>query len=316
VSVVAAVNVWRWHPHPEVWALIAGLVGLYVYAVRVIGPAATRDDEPVVTGGQIRWFAATMVALWLAADWPIHDIAERYLYSVHMTQHLLLSLVVPPMALLATPTWLARMVVGTGHGYRVVRWLSRLVPATLLFNAVVVFSHWPAVVQTSVSNPFAHYGVHALVVASSLVMWMGVCSPLPELRFSLLVQSAHLFLQSVVPTVPAGILVFGEKVAYKSYDRVGRIWGLTAVEDQQLAAAFMKLVAGTYLWVIIASLFIRFATQAQDDDRARGVELDRRAPSPGGPALDGATFDDPALELTWAQVEQQLADAGPAPPEP
>jgi putative membrane protein len=306
VVAVAAVNVWRWHPHPEVWALILGLVGLYVYALRVIGPKATRADEPVVSAGQVRWFVATMVTLWVAADWPVHDIAENYLYSVHMVQHLLLSLVLPPMALLATPTWLARMAVGSGRGYRVLRWATRLVPATILFNVVVVFSHWPTVVAASVANPFAHYGVHALVVGSALVMWMGVCSPLPELRFSLLVQAAHLFLQSVVPTVPAGILVFGEHVAYRSYDRVGRIWGLTALEDQQLAAATMKLVAGTYLWVIIASLFIRFATQAQADDRARGVELDRRAPD----------FDGSPVDLTWANVEQQLADAGPAPREP
>ncbi|MGD9798486.1 MAG: cytochrome c oxidase assembly protein [Acidimicrobiia bacterium] len=299
MAVVAAVDVWRWQPHPEVWALLLGLIGLYAYAVRRIGPSATLEGEPVVTPAQLRWFVATIVTLWVASDWPVHDIAEEHLYSAHMAQHLLLSLVVPPMALLATPTWLARMVVGDGRGYRVVRWLTRLVPATILFNAVVVFSHWPLVVEASVTNPFAHYGVHLLVVTTGLIVWMGVCSPLPELRFSLLVQAAHLFLQSVVPTVPAGILVFAEHVAYESYDRVGRIWGLTALEDQQLAATMMKLLAGTYLWVIIASLFIRFANQSQADDRDRGIALDRRSP-----------------ELTWAQVERELAEAGPAPMEP
>jgi putative membrane protein len=319
VSVFAAVNIWRWYPHPEVWALVLGLIGLYVYAIRVIGPKATHDDEPVVTRGQIWWFVAAMVTLEIAADWPIHDIGEKYLYSVHMVQHLLLTFVLPPMALLATPTWLARMVVGEGRGYRFVRFTTRVVPATIFFNIVVVFSHWPAVVEASVSHSYFHYGLHFVVVAAAVNMWMGVCSPLPELRFPLLVQAGHLFLQSVVPTVPAGILVFSETVAYKSYNHAGRILGMTPIEDQQLAATIMKVVAGTYLWIIIASLFIRFATQSQADDRARGIELDRRAPASVRPRPVAEPVVPPVAAesvLTWAEVEQQLADAGPAPREP
>jgi putative membrane protein len=297
--VLVAADVWRWQPHPEVWALILGLAGLYLYALLRIGPAATLPGEPIVTRRQLAWFAAAIVTLWAASDWPVHDIAEEHLYSVHMMQHLLLSLVVPPMALLATPTWLARMVVGSGRTYRFLRGASRLVPATIAFNVVVVFSHWPAVVQASIDTAAVHYGVHVLVVATSLLMWTGIVSPLPELRFSLPVQAGHLFLQSIVPTVPAGILIFAEHVAYDAYDRAGQIWGMTALEDQQVAAAIMKVGGATYLWVIIAAIFIRFATRAQADDRARGIELDRRSP-----------------ELTWAEVERELAEAGPAPPEP
>ncbi len=319
MGVFAAVNLWRWYPHPEVWALVLGLIGLYVYAIKVIGPKATHADEQVVTRAQVWWFVAAMVTLEIAADWPIHDIGENYLYSVHMVQHLLLTMVLPPMVLLATPTWLARMVVGGGRGYRLVRWTSRLVPATILFNVMVVFSQWPAVVEASVSHSSVHYGLHFVIVGTAINMWMGVCSPLPELRFSLLVQAGHLFLQSVVPTIPAGILVFSETVAYKSYNHAGRILGLTPIEDQQLAATIMKVVAGTYLWIIIAALFIRFATQTQADDRARGIELDRRAPASARPVKVAdpvvvAEPDEPVL--TWAEVEQQLADAGPAPREP
>jgi putative membrane protein len=298
VIFAASPDVWRWQPHPEVWALIIGLGVLYVYAVVKIGPKVTQAGERVVTRAQIAWFVGALLTLWFASDWPVHDIAEEHLYSAHMVQHLLLSLVIPPMALLATPTWLGRMVVGDGRGYRVVRALTRLLPATIIFNVVVVFSHWPLVVEHSLSTAWVHYGVHMLVVTSGFIMWSGVCSPLPELRFSVPVQMGHLFLQSVVPTVPASILVFAESVAYESYDRVGEIWGMTAVEDQAAAASIMKVVAGTYLWVIIAVLFFRFAASLESDDRSRGVPLDRRSP-----------------ELTYAEVEQAFAEAGPAPKE-
>ncbi len=295
----AAPDVWRWQPHPEVWALIAGLALLYRYAIRTIGPKATRADEPAVTASQLRWFCGGLLLLWLASDWPMHDIGERYLYSVHMAQHMLLSLVVPPMILLGTPTWLARLVVGSGRGYRVVRWVTRLVPASLAFNAVVVLSHWPKLVGLAVAHGPVHFGMHVLLFTTSLVMWMGVAGPLPELRFTLPLQMAHLFLQSVVPTVPAGWLVFADSVIYKSYDRTGSLWGMTAVEDQQIAAALMKVVGSLYIWSIIVMLFTRFAERAEADDRERGIALDRRSP-----------------ELTWSDVEAELATAPAAPSEP
>ena len=46
--------------------------------------------------------------IWLASDWPLHDLAENYLYSAHMVEHLLISLVAPPMLLLGIPDWLTR----------------------------------------------------------------------------------------------------------------------------------------------------------------------------------------------------------------
>ena len=55
--------------------------------------------------------------LWVASDWPIHDIGENYLYSVHMLQHMMLSYFLPPLALLATPEWLLRVLVGDGRAY-------------------------------------------------------------------------------------------------------------------------------------------------------------------------------------------------------
>ncbi len=307
LSQALAPDPWRFQPHPEVWALVAFLGIAYWYAMARIGPRATRPHEVVVTRKQVAAFGAGLLTLWIASDWPVHDIAEQYLYSVHMTQHLLLSFVAPPLFLLGTPTWLARLVIGNGRGYGVLRRLARPVPATLAFNAVVVFSHWPAVVNVSVSNPVLHYAVHVAVVVSALLMWTPVAGPLPELRFSLPVQMIYLFLQSIIPTVPAGWLTFADSAVYKSYDIPTRVFGLSVTHDQQIAGMQMKVLAGIFLWTVIAVLFVRFATKAGEDDRARGKpQLDRRAPVGRGP--DGEV-------LTWEQVERALAEAGPAPVE-
>src|SRR5690606_13942838 len=143
--------------HPEVLVLVGAVVAMGWWAVRVIGPKVVPAGEPVVTTGQRRWFAAGVAVLFVASMWPMHDISEQRLYSVHMVQHSLLSFVVPPMFLLATPRWLARLVVGEGT------WLRRLCHPVLaggLFNAVTVFLHWQWAVNTSVENGAVHYGLH------------------------------------------------------------------------------------------------------------------------------------------------------------
>jgi putative membrane protein len=270
---------WEWVPRPTVWLLIGGLVALYVYALRRIGPRAVAGAETLVTRTQVGCFVAAMAVLWLSSDWPLHDLGENFLYSAHMVQHLLLSLVFPPLAWLATPTWLARLVLGTGRPYRVVRRLARPLVATFVFNAIVVLQHWPVVVNTSVANGAFHYGVHVVVVFSSMLMWLPVASPLPELRPSLAIQMLHLVGQTIIPTLPTGFLIFAEGTVYRAYDVSYRVWGVSVVDDQQVAGAIMKVVGGTYLWVVIAVLFIRWATRHMNDDRASGVELDRRAPA-------------------------------------
>ena len=67
--------------HPEVWLLVAFLVGAYVYAVRVIGPKAVPVGAPVVSRMNMVAFPLAMLVLWIASDWPMHDISEEYLYS-------------------------------------------------------------------------------------------------------------------------------------------------------------------------------------------------------------------------------------------
>ena len=105
---------WEFEAHPAVWLLIAGIVALGYYAVRHIGPMVVPAGQTVVTKRQKRCFVLAVFLLWVAADWPMHDIAEEHLYSVHMGQHLLIAFIVPPLMLLAIPEWLARLIVIDG----------------------------------------------------------------------------------------------------------------------------------------------------------------------------------------------------------
>jgi putative membrane protein len=288
----ADADYFRWVPHPEVWLLVGSLIGLYVYAGRVIGPKAVPVGTPAIPRAQRWWFAGGIALLWIAADWPVHDIGEQYLYLVHMSQHLVLTLLVPPMLLLATPIWLARLVLGTGRVDRWVHKLARPIPAALIFNLLVLLSHAPAVVNKASENAVFHYSVHTSLVLSALLLWLPICGPLPELRISPPAQMIYLFVTSIVPTVPGAWLTFAEGSVYKVYDIPDRLWGISVTSDQQVAGLLMKLVGGTYLWGLIALIFFRWASKAaygqdpMDDpvltyDRVR-AEFDEH-PAPSSP---------------------------------
>jgi putative membrane protein len=255
-NLLEGVDPWRFQAHVEVWLLMIAIIGSYVYAIKVIGPRVVTNG-PVVTRRQIQSFTAGALIMWIASDWPMHDIAEEYLYSVHMLQHMMLSYFVPPLMLLATPKWLFDAVFGSGRGYRAIKFLSRAPVAGLLFNVMVMVAHIPDVVNRSVSNGPLHYSLHILLVVTSLLMWMPVCGPEKPFRLQYGGMMIFLFLMSVIPTVPAAWLTFAEGSVYKHYDIPVRVWGLSVTTDQQLAGAVMKSAGSLFLWSIIVVIFFR-----------------------------------------------------------
>ncbi len=297
---------WTFQWHPEVWILVAFLTSAYVYMVKVIGPGAVPAGTPVVTRGNIYSFIAAMAMLWIASDWPMHDIGEEYLYSVHMVQHMMLSFFLPPLVLMATPAWLMRVLIGDGGFYRAVCWLTRPVVAGVIFNLVIIVSHIPTVVNASVDNGPLHYSVHFVVVIAALIMWMPVVGPLPELHMSPLGKCIYLFLQSVVPTVPAAWLTFAEGTVYHAYDVPVRAWGLSVTDDQQIAGAIMKLGGGIFLWTLVVYFFFRrFAADYSSEHNYRR----RRDAIP-----DAEITGNDEVTLTTADVDREFAQTRPASP--
>lgn len=285
-----------WEARPAVWLLVASVVALGLYAARVVGPNAVRDGEPITTGRQRFFFWAGVAVLWVFSDWPVHDIAEGHLYSVHMVQHFALTFVVPPLFLLATPTWLARLVIGRATTAETwLRRLARPVAAGVIFNAVIIVTHWPDLVNLSVEVGSLHYVIHLVVVAAAFLMWTPVCGPIPEWRISMPGQMVYLFLMSIVPTVPAAWLTLADNPVYEVYDHGHQLWGLDVVSDQQLAGLFMKLGGGFYLWMIIAFLFFSWATRNHRADQQNRYVSEREL-------------------LTWEQVEREFERSDPPRP--
>jgi putative membrane protein len=271
----AAADPWHWQPHPEVWLVIAVVLGLGLYVTRVIAPkvpASRLDGKPAVSRRQKAWFVGGVALLWVAADWPLHDLAEQQLYSLHMVQHTLLTLIIPPMFLLSMPTWLVRLAMPHGsRSWAVISRLAKPVPAAVIFNGLVLASHWTAVVNTSVQVAPVHYSVHVVLVASAFLMWTPVCGPWPELRLGPAGACVYLFAQSVLPTVPGAFLTLSESPVYGVYDHLPRLWGISVLDDQQFAGLIMKLGESVYLWTLIIIIFFRWALAQERSDRRHNL---------------------------------------------
>jgi len=262
---------WRFQPNIEVYLLVGFLIGAYTYLVRVIGPKAVGPGEQVVTLRQLRCFVGSMVILFAASTWPIHQIGEDYLYSAHMLQHLMLSYFLPPLVLLATPEWLLRVLVGDGTTYRVVRFFTKPVVAAVLFNGVVMITHIPGVVNGSTVNGPFHFGLHFMVVLTAVLAWMPVVGPLPELQMRHGGKMIYLFLFSVVPTVPAAWLAMAERPVYSHYgNQPVRVWNIDPINDQQVAGLIMKVGGGFFLWTVVIYMFFkRFGLETSQENSYR-----------------------------------------------
>jgi putative membrane protein len=266
------------HLHLSVIAVIgASLLG-YAVAVR----RHERATGERLEARRRNLFLGGVAAVALGASWPIHDLAEGYLYSMHMVQHMLFTFAAAPLILAGIPAWMWRAVLRPAPLHAAWSVLTRPLAALIVANGVLLFTHWPEIVELSVRSELAHFSLHALLFASAVVMWWPVLSPLPELPgLSPPGQLLYLFFQSLAPTIPASFLTFGSEPLYPVYASFPRIWGIAPLTDQLVAGLVMKLLGGAILWTVVAVVFFRWGREESmhgwDALKFRNVEREVRA---------------------------------------
>jgi putative membrane protein len=266
------------HVHLDVLVNLGGVAAVYLVAA---GRHERRTGERLERGRRYRFLGGVAMLL-LGAGWPIHDLAERFLYSMHMVQHMLFTFIAAPLLLTGMPAWMWRAMLRPAPVRAVWALLTRPLVALLVANGVLLFTHWPEIVSLSVRSELAHFSLHTLLLGSAIVMWWPVVSPLPELpALSRPGQLMYLFFQSLAPTIPASFLTFGTEPLYPIYATFPRIWGIDPLTDQLMAGLVMKLVGGAILWAVITAIFFRWGheetTEGWDASKFRDVEQEIRA---------------------------------------
>lgn len=308
--------------HPDVCLVMAALAISYWWALTRLGPRRVdvAAGEQVASRGNIVAFVFAILTMWVFAEYPIHDLAEHYLFSVHMLQHLVFTTVSAPLLLLALPPWLMRtLLVEPRWVHRIVRQITRPVVALVIFNAFLVLTHWPNVTNETTHNELFHFGVHIVMFVTALILWMPMVNQLSELpRLTYPQRMVYLFLQSLVPTVPGAFLVFSSGVVYKAYLGRPELLGISAIADQQAAGAIMKVLGGAILWGLAGYTFFKWFNEEQRQDRGQAAAR-RAAGSPAQVAggivsaleADPRDFSLMPQTLTWDDVARELERTPP-----
>ncbi len=253
--------------HPEVVFLCLSLGIAYLYSVVQLRPRIS--DAGRVKRSQVVAFALGVLTIYAATASPLDGLADEYLVSAHMLQHVLLSLVAAALLLAGTPVWLWQALLRRPGMLPAVRLLTHPIVALAAFNGVLLLVRLPATIDLQVREPWFHFLMHAALVASGLVMWWPVLSQVPEApRLSYPLQMGYLFLQSLLPTVLAAFITFSDRLVYPFYAEAPRIWDISPTSDQQIAGLIMKLLGSLILWYFIAVAFFKW--YAREEAEARG----------------------------------------------
>lgn len=248
--------------HLEVVLGVLVLAALYTRAVVV-----SRRPTPLV---QPLAFFGGCVALLLALNGPLHDLSDYYLLSAHMVQHLILTLVAPPLWLAGTPGHLAdamlEPVVRGRIGGAVARGVTHPLMALALYAVALIGWHLPGPYGAALERHGWHVAEHLTLIGTAVLAWWPILSPsrrLPALPYA--AQLLYLFVFGIPMTVVAAFVTGADQPLYPWYAAAPRLFGLTPLADQQLGGVIMWVPAGVIPLVAFTVVFFRWVAAEPDE---------------------------------------------------
>lgn len=217
-------DIWsRWNPDPFLLLPLLALVGLMV----ATGPRA----------GRWLWFAAGVTALAVAFVSPLCALAVS-LFSARTVDHLVIIAFAAPLLAIAL------------FGVRRSEVSLSPVPAGLVHAAVLWAWHLPAAYEAALATTIWYWLMQGTLLASGVWFWAGLLTR----QTSPVVAIATLGAFSAQMGLLGAILVFAPEPLYLPHAQTTVAWGLTPLEDQQLA--------GVVMWVLGALPYLAAAVVA------------------------------------------------------
>ncbi len=250
-------------------SVVAAVFFLEVVYLLSVGPLRTHyPGSSDVPTRRIVLFTVGLWSIFFALYSPLDPLSDYYLFSAHMIQHLFLVLVGPPLMLLGTPGWMLRPILKLPGVYPVTKVLTFPVLAALLFNIVFAIWHVPAVYEAGLNNITVHIIQHLTFIATGVIMWWPVLSPLKELpRLPYAGQVLYMFILSIPPAIVGALITFADGILYETYANAPEIWGISTAADQQIGGVIMKL-PGFLIFVTAAGIiFFNWAAKEEEKDR-------------------------------------------------
>ena len=257
---------WRhWHNEPY---LIGGLLVLAWGYALLTGPLRGRLAPTAKPPGWRAWsYYASLVIFYLAVGSPFDQMGERFLFSAHMAQHVIL---IYPCAVLWTvglPPWLVESLANRPGIRPLGRLLTHPVVAGFIYVMCQSLWHMPALYDLALQDRVIHVTEHVTFSASAVLFWWPVLStsktwpPLPRPA-----QMIYVFAVAVGLTPLFAFVTFSPEVLYPTYEFAPRlIDGFSPMDDQLLAGAIMKL--GNVAVTVIVFMVVFYLWYRQSEMR-------------------------------------------------
>ncbi|HUA91409.1 MAG TPA: cytochrome c oxidase assembly protein [Terracidiphilus sp.] len=219
-------------------------------------------------GWRLGCFLAGIATIFVAVASPLDTFSDTLLF-MHMVQHYLLMSIAPPLIVLGAPVvpmlrglprWIIRKPLRPLFQSRVLpaigRFLTHPPVAWIAMNAAYIGWHIPRAYEFALSSENWHNFEHMCFLFTNLMFWWPIIAPWPSrpprLRWLLI---PYLMLSDIVNTGVSAFLCFAGRVLYPSYDIAVRPLGMSALNDQAAAGAFMW-VMGSMVYLIPAMAIV------------------------------------------------------------
>ena len=263
-----------WTLAPVAAVTLTGGAVMYVRGARDLWRRAGRGR--VVSVPRAWCFAGAVAATALALFSPI-DTVGAALFSVHMVQHLLLMMVAAPLLVLGDPMmaclWAlpvhARRAIGAWWRRSTelrALWATLTRPAIAWTAHVTVLWLWhaPALYERALLDERLHVVEHTTFFVTALLFWWPLLRSHGR-RMRAPVAIAYLFAATLQGTILGAVITLARHPWYTVHYATTQPWGLSPLEDQQLAGLIMWVPAG----LIYLAPVIWFVVQALSDRQKR-----------------------------------------------
>ena len=282
----------NWTVHPSTVVGLGALGALYLWRARVLEreeraetrgdsaealvALATRIAEPsrrAPSGLQRFAFFAGLFVMFASLNGPLHDLSDYYLFAAHMVQHLLLALVVAPLLVGGLTGAMLRPLVRRPRVLGVARWATRAPMAFVLFNVTMAAWHVPEVYGTAMAYHPVHIAQHLTMLATAVLMWWPILSPLPELpRLAYPGQMLYCFLMTLPMSIVAIYITMADHVLYTAYASAPRVWALSPQTDQYIGGLIMWIPGGLFFYGVMTFVFFKWAQRQEDTTASAQVD--------------------------------------------
>lgn len=229
------------------------------------------------------FFAWGVVLMLLTLVGPLDFFGDKYLFSAHMLEHILLELAVPPLLLLGLPEDTVRSLLSVSVAAKVEQFLRKPAIAWLLAVGTLWLWHLPMLYNAALNSEGIHAVQHLSMLITGTIFWWPIFAPLRSHRLSPIGGAIYIFIAISANMILGILLTFSPLGYYPKYMRstdsagifpfIRTVWQLDAQSDLYLGGLFMWIVAGLMYFAVLLAVVSRLYRNPEAQVMAeKGVE--------------------------------------------